>query len=114
MFEAITNAVGTAKEKIIQASAKAFLNGKIAEFGTITSLSLDPRARTASITADLKGETTLIQIDVEAFELLELDGEPHVRVLSVATSREWLTCALRQYVVGRSLKIPRGAASLLQ
>ncbi len=114
MFDAINKVLGTAKDKLIESSAKAFLGGKIAEFGTITSLNLDSRARTGSITVELKGESTPIQIDVEAFEILEMDGEPHLRILSITTNREWLTCALRQYLVGKPLKISRGSAAWLQ
>lgn len=114
MFDAITNAMGATKDKLVEAAAKAFLNGKVSEFGTITALNLNSRARTASITAELKGEAVPVQIDVQAFEIQELDGEPHLRVLSVTTNREWLTCALKQYLVGKAIKIPGGAAAWLQ
>ncbi len=94
------------KDKAFQATAKAFLNQKIASFGTITDLNIDTAAKALRFEVQLKGEPTAISISVGRYELSRENQRPMVAVQQVSASREWITTALNEYVVGRRFEIP--------
>ncbi len=107
------NLFSALKEKAFQVSAKAFLNDKIASFGTITDLNLDTRAKSVRLEVQLKGEATPIGVQIGRYELSRDNQRPMVSVSQVSASREWITTALNQYVVGRRFEIPGAVWSAL-
>jgi hypothetical protein len=114
MFDSIGTILGAAKDKAFEASARAFLNHKFAAFGNVTSLTVDTRLRKASLTAELKGEPTSIRVEINSYDIVEQHGQMCIRVQEISASREWLTLALRQYLVGRSVPLPPSVMSFLK
>ena len=113
MFESLNKMVGAAKGRLVEASARTFLNGKIQNFGRVTRLSIDPGARSASLTIELKGETSPITVEILNYDLSTSAGQTHVCLRQIQASREWLTTALTQYLVGRPLLVPPAVAPFL-
>ncbi len=113
MFDAIGNFLGGAKDKAFEASAKAFLNHEIKAFGTITSLTMDRRLRKASLTAELKGESVPICVEIGSYDVVEQNGRTCIRVQEVTANREWLNEALRHYLVGRLIPLPSNVIPFL-
>jgi hypothetical protein len=103
LFSAFT----TLKEKALEAAARAFLNDKMGTFGTVRALSIDSRSKTIRVEVDLKGEPTPISVVVEAYELSQ-QGEDHfIAIQRASASREWITGAINQYLIGRRFKVPK-------
>jgi len=114
MFDSIGKMLGTVKDKAFEASVRTFLNSKVAEFGNITSLDVDTRLRKASLTAELKGESAPISIEIGSYEIVESNGQTCIRILEIRASREWLALALKRYLVGRLVPLPSSVIPFLK
>ncbi len=106
MFGPLGKALGAAKDKAFETSAKAILNSKIGNFGRVTRLQIDSTRKTLVLEVELKGEVAPISIQVHRYDVVERGGETFVRVEQVDASREWIGLALNQYLVGQEFKIP--------
>jgi hypothetical protein len=106
MFDSIGKILGSAKDKALETSVRAFLNHRAAAFGSVTALAVDTQLKKASLTAELKGESTPISVEIGRYEILGQNGRTCIRVLEVGASREWLKVVLEQYLVGRIVPLP--------
>ena len=106
MFDSIGDTISAAKARLVEASATAFLNKEISDFGKVTALNLDPRSKTASLTVELKGELTPNEIDISSYEIIHSEGQAKLCVKAVKTNREWLTIALGRYLEGKLIRLP--------
>lgn len=106
MLDSLTNAWAAGKEGAFAAAAKVFLNRKVDKFGSITNLQLDSKQKNLAAELVLKGESTPILIQVDAYEVDEKDGVAWLTVRGIHASREWLNAALNEFLVGRPLQIP--------
>jgi hypothetical protein len=107
VFSSITNALGGVKDRATGASAKAYLNRKLQNFGEVTRVLIDSNEKTAQIEVVLKGEAAPIWLKVRSYQLSERNGEGFIRINSVEASREWIGLALTEYVVGREFPVPK-------
>jgi hypothetical protein len=114
MFDSIGNTISAAKAKLVEASATAFLNREIGDFGKVTALNLDPKSRTASLTVELKGEPSPVEVSISSYEIILRDGQPNLCVKEARTNREWLTIALKKYLEGKLIRLPSSVAPFLQ
>jgi hypothetical protein len=114
MFDSIGNLLGSAKDRALEASTRAFLNKTIADFGSVTALTVDTRLRKASLTAELKGESVPISVQIGSYDLVEQNGRMCIEVQEISASREWLSVAIRQYLVGRLIPLPPGVVPFLK
>jgi hypothetical protein len=106
MFESIINTIGTAKDRLVEASARSFINGKIEPFGSVTRLEIDSRQKKISAEVLLKGETSPILIEVDPYELTQTGEETRLVIRSAKGSREWIDAVLQHFVVGKPQKVP--------
>ena len=100
------NLFSALKDKAFQVSGKAYLNQKISSFGTVTHLSIDTKSKSLQIEVQLKGEVAPIRLNVGRYALTRENQRALVSVEQVSASREWITLALTQYLVGRPFEIP--------
>ena len=114
MFDSIGNILGSVKDKAFEASVRAFLNKTFAAYGNVTALTVDTRLRKASLTAELKGESVPISVDIGNYDIVEENGRMCIRVLEISASREWLNVAIRQYLVGRLVPLPPSVVPFLK
>lgn len=106
MFKALSNVLGAARDKAVEATARSFINRKIEQFGNVTRLEIDSRQKTVLLEIVLKGEVSPIGVHITRYELSEKDGETYITILQLDASREWLSAAANQYLIGRPVKIP--------
>lgn len=109
MFGSLGNAFGSMKDKAFQASIRNLLNRKIENIGNITRLDIDSRQKTMDLELVLKGEPDAIQVRVSSYELLNRQDRLFIRLLGATASREWLTNALKEFVIGREFPVPDAA-----
>ena len=106
MFESIKNTLGAAKDRAVQASARAFINGKVERFGTVTRLDIDSRQKKISLEILLKGETTPIRVDIDSYEVTKSAEGTWLTIRSARASREWTDAVLKEFVIGAPQKVP--------
>jgi hypothetical protein len=89
------------------------VNIRLRGIGEMTKLSIDTKKRAISMRLALLGEAEPIEIHIKEYRLKEAGEATTLTVVKASGSRQWLTEALRQFVVGRSFTIaPRAGAVL--
>jgi hypothetical protein len=101
------------KEKAFEVVVRAFLNHKLQQYGVMTKLELDSKAKTIRVELDLNGETTPILIEAGSYAISEVNGQTFISVDKFKTSREWLTTFLNDYAVKKPVAIPKAATMAL-
>ena len=74
----------------------------------MTELSIDTKNKRVRLRLELLGEQEPIDIDILRY------GTTYITIEEVQSSREWLTSALREFVVGEDLVIPGKAGAVLK
>src|SRR6185369_9942136 len=103
-----------AKDRLIEQAALAYLNGTFLEtYGRATSLRINSKDKTILIEAELKGETTPLQIEVDGYKINHEGHKYFVTFKSLRTSREWLTALAENELQHRRFALPASTARLL-
>jgi len=90
------------------------VNRKLGGIGKMTQLSIDTKKRACRLSLDLVGEDKPIEIHVIKYDLQMKGDKATVTVVDASASREWITGALRTFVVGKSFEVPAPAGALLK
>jgi hypothetical protein len=96
------------------ASTKFAVNALISRYGKLTSLSIDIRNGKVSATVELKGEASPLEIKIERYELIRNHSALSILIQEAASDREWLDTVLKDFVVGRSVKVPDSKKELVE
>lgn len=113
MFGALTNALGSARDRAVEAAARSYIARQIEKFGELRKFEIDSRLKTLAIEVALKGEVSPVSVQVDKYEVVRRDGDSHIILRQARASREWITAAIEQHVLGREFKLPSSAASVL-
>ena len=104
-----------AKDKLIGSTVPAFLNrGYLQPYGRITDFEINTSAKSMELELELKGEVQPVRVHVEEFEIGEEKGRPVVRIRRISTSREWLTRAAQDFLIGRPIPLPPEATRAIK
>ena len=90
------------------------INTKLRSIGEMTELSIDTKNKQARLRLELLGEHQPIDLDILRYSLKEKGETTYITIEEATASREWLTVALREFVVGQDLPIPAKAGALLK
>ena len=101
------------KDAAVALAVRAVLNAKLDGIGRITELSVDTAQQAAHIKMQLAGEGALTEIWIERYSLVTRGGTPALTVLAARSSREWLQAAMQTFVVGKPIRLPAKARSLV-
>ena len=103
-----------AKDLLIESTAPAILNQTLmADYGKITTLELDSRAKKLHVEALLRGESEPIRVEIDSYELEQRNGDVYLKIKQISTSREWITTLARQELVNRPIRLPRQFSGLV-
>jgi hypothetical protein len=102
------------KDATLAFTARFAINAKLRSIGEMTELSIDTKKKRVRVRLELLGEQEPIDVDILRYSLKEKGGTTHITIGEVSSSREWLTVALREFVVGRDLAIPAKAGAILK
>lgn len=89
-------------------------NAKLRSIGEMTELSIDTRTKRIHVRLELLGEKEPIDIEILRYTLKEKGETTYITVEEATSSREWLTVALREFVIGQDLAIPAKAGVVLK
>ena len=82
--------------------------------GQMTELSIDTKDKRVRVRLELLGEKEPIDVEILRYSLKEKGKTTCITIEEVTSSREWLTVALREFVVGQDLAIPAKAGAVLK
>jgi len=80
----------------------------------MTELSIDTKNKRVRVRLELLGEKEPIDVEILRYSLKENGETTCITIEAVTSSREWLTAALREFVVGQDLTLPAKAGAVLK
>ena len=89
-------------------------NAKLSSIGEMTELSIDTKTKRVRVRLELLGEKEPIDVEVLRYSLKEKGETTYITIEEAISSREWLTVALREFIIGQDLAIPAKAAAILK
>src|SRR6516164_4077303 len=102
------------KDATLAFTARVAINRRLGSIGTMTELSIDTKEKRIRVRLDLIGEKEPIEVEILRYNLKTKDETTHITIEEATASREWLTVALREFVVGQDITIPAKAGALLK
>jgi hypothetical protein len=102
------------KDATVGFAARVAINAKLRGIGEMTELSIDTKQKRIWMRVELTGEREPIEVEITRYRLETGESGMELTIEEVTTSREWLTVALRQFVVGQSFPVPPKAEALLK
>jgi hypothetical protein len=95
-------------------AARVAANAKLRSIGEMTELSIDTKTKRVRVRLELLGEREPIDVEILRYSLKEKGETTYIIIEEVTSSREWLTVALREFIVGQDLAIPAKAGAVLK
>ena len=89
-------------------------NAKLSSIGEMTEFSIDTKTKRVRVRLELLGEKEPIDVEVLRYSLKEKGETTYITIEEATSSREWVTVALGQFVVGQDLPIPAKAGAVLK
>jgi len=102
------------KDATLAFTARVAINRRLNSIGEMTELSIDTKKKRIRIQLDLVGEREPIEVEILQYNLKKEGRTAHITIEEATASREWLTLALREFIVGQEITIPPKAAALLK
>jgi hypothetical protein len=95
-------------------TARVAINTKLRSIGEMTEISLDTKNKRVHVRLELLGEKEPIDVEILRYSLKEKGETTYITIEEATASREWLTLALREFVVGQDLALPAKAGAVLK
>ena len=95
-------------------SVRRATNAKLRSIGEMTELSIDTKTKRVRVRLELLGEREPIDVEVLRYSLKEKGDTTYITIEEAISSREWLTVALREFIIGQDLAIPAKAGAILK
>jgi hypothetical protein len=102
------------KDTVLAFGARTLLNNRLQAIGKVTDLTLDTARRRAQLKMTLRGERDAIDVADLHYDIQHADGSDWLTLVDAATSREWLTAALKQFAVGQAFRLSPSGARVLR
>jgi len=80
----------------------------------MTELSIDTKKKRVRVRLELVGEKEPIDVEIPRYSLKVTAESTHMTIEEATSSRQWLTVALREFIVGQDLAVPAKAVAFLQ
>src|SRR5262249_54784859 len=110
----LRNVLHRSKDATLAFTTRVAFNTKLRSIGKMTELSIDTKEKRVRVRLDLLGEEQPIDVEVLRYSLKEKGETTYITIEEVTSSREWLTIALREFIVGQDLAIPAKAGAVLK
>ena len=102
------------KDATLGFTTRLAINTKLRGIGEMTELSIDTKKKRVRVRLELVGEKEPIDVEIIRYSLKVKDESTHITIEEATSSRQWLTVALREFIIGQDLAVPAKAAVLLQ
>lgn len=95
------------KGPIVSKVLKVLLEKLISGFGTVSDFSVDSTTKQIVAVLQLRGESLPLTIDILKYEVESVNGESHLIIRELKSSKEWLDIALNKYIASLQIAIPK-------
>ena len=95
-------------------TTRVAINAKLRSIGEMTELSIDTKTKRIRVRLELVGEKEPIEVEILRYSLKKKGDTTYITVEEATASREWLTVALREFLVGQDMAIPAKAGAVLK
>ena len=102
------------KDATLAFTVRLATNIKLRLIGEMTELSIDTKTKRVRVRLELLGEKEPIEVEILRYTLKEKGDTTYITIEEATSSREWLTVAMREFVVGQDLAIPAKAGAVLK
>jgi hypothetical protein len=102
------------KDATLAFTARIAINKWLNSIGEMTELSIDTKKKRIRVRLELVGEKEPIELEILRYNLKAKGETAHITIEEATASREWLTVALREFIVGQEVTIPAKAGALLK
>ena len=89
-------------------------NTKLRSIGEMTELSIDTKTKQVRVRLELLGEKEPVDVEILRYTVKEKGETTYITIEEATSSREWLTVALREFIVGQDLALPAKAGAVLK
>jgi hypothetical protein len=105
LLEVLLEAGRAGKNALLAKSLQEWLNMH-ADFGKVTDVKLDARAKRLEVVLELKGEAEPVSVTLHDYRI-KRDGERlSVEVGRVTASREWIAILAQRFLANRPFRLP--------
>jgi hypothetical protein len=102
------------KDATLGFTTRLAINTQLRGIGEMTELSIDTKKKRVRVRLELVGEKEPINVEIIRYSLKVKGESTHITIEEATSSRQWLTVALREFIVGQDLAVPAKAVVLLQ
>lgn len=102
------------KDATLAFAVRLATNAKLRSIGEMTELSIDTKTKRIHVRLELLGEKEPVDVEILRYTIKQKDETTYITIEEATSSREWLTVALREFVVGQDLAIPAKAGVVLK
>ena len=102
------------KDATLAFTVRLAVNTKLRSIGAMTELSIDTKNKRVRVRLELLGEQEPIDVDILRYSLKEKGETTYITIEEATSSREWVTVALREFIVGQDLALPAKAGAVLK
>ena len=110
----LRNVLHRSKNATLAFTARLAINAKLRSIGEMTELSIDTKTKRVRVRLELLGEKEPIGVEILRYNLKEKGEATYITIEEATSSREWVTAALREFVIGQDLLIPAKAGAVLR
>lgn len=110
----LRNVLHRSKDATLAFTARVAISAKLRFLGEMTELSIDTNKKRVRARLELLGEKEPIDVEILRYSLKEKGETTYITIEEATSSREWVTAALREFVVGQDLPIPAKAGAVLK
>lgn len=102
------------KDCLIAGAVRLWFNQKHHRYGKMTTIQINSTAKSIHVDLDLKGEPSLMHIDVKSDALSTQSGETFIKLGEIECSREWINQLISDYLPPEKMrfKVP-GAVTVV-
>lgn len=101
------------RDKAFAAAIRILAEEHVRKYGLLKSLEINSSQGSMEAEILLHGETEPVTFKIDRFEIITTDGEHRIRAYGVSVSRVWIDTLARDFLEGRSIRIPSSAAHAL-
>jgi hypothetical protein len=110
----VQNFLRKSKDVTLAVAARLAVNARLRGIGQMTELSIDTKKRRVLVRLELVGEAEPIEIEIVKYHLKTKENVTNLTIEEATASRQWISAALQEFVVGETVPIPKKAAAILK
>jgi hypothetical protein len=95
-------------------TARVAINAKLRSIGEMTELSIDTKKKLIRLRLELLGENAPIDVEILRYSLKEKGETTYITIEEATSSREWVTVALREFIIGQDVALPAKVSAVLK